>query len=168
MEPKREKQLSVTNFIFCGDEFLFLERHAAASINAGELNGVGGKVNSEEDFISAVIRETKEETGYDITPADIEFCGFIMFEGGYKKDWVNPFFRTQVSHKNIPLGVETREGKLKWIHKDELLTSGHKLVDDLHYIWKDVVAGTHQFFMNVEVGGPELKIIKQSTNRVKR
>lgn len=168
MEPKREKQLAVTNFIYCGDEFLFQERPIGSSMDPGKLNGVGGKVNPHEDFITALIRETKEETGYEIAPEDITFCGFIMFEGGYKKDWVNPFFKTRVTSKLLPIGTETREGKLRWIPKGEVLPHGNKLVDDIHYIWQDVVAGTHQFFMNVEIEGAETKIKVKSSQKLKK
>jgi len=169
MEPKREKQLAVTNFIYCGDQFLFLERPTDADVDPGRLNGVGGKVESHEDFVSAVIRETKEETGYDITTADIEFCGFIMFEGGYKKDWVNPFFKTKVLSKEIPGRAEKEKGKLVWLHKDEVLaTSNYRLIDDLHYIWNDVIAGTHQFFMNVEVEGRETMIRVKTSQKLKK
>ncbi len=167
-EPKREKQLSVTNFIHCGDEYLFLERNMSRAVDPGLLNGVGGKVEPGEDYVSAVIRETKEETGYDITPNDIEFCGFIMFEGGHKKDWVTTFYKISVPHKNIPIGTDINEGKLLWLHKDNVLSHGDKLVDDIHYIWHDVAAGTHQFFMNVEVEGPEFKIRVKSEQRLKK
>ena len=32
------------------------------------MNGVGGKVEPEEDFLPAMVREFKEETGLDSTP----------------------------------------------------------------------------------------------------
>ena len=80
MDPKREKQLAVTNFIYCGDQFLFLERPTDADVDPGRLNGVGGKVESHEDFVSAVIRETKEETGFIVK----SLAGEI---GKYKGTW---------------------------------------------------------------------------------
>lgn len=165
---KREVQASVTNFLYCGDEYLFINRNADRPINAGEMNGIGGKVEPNEDYVSAVIRETEEETGYKVNTNDIQFCGIIVFEGGYKKDWITCFYKIQVPHKNIPLGNEISEGKLLWIHKDKVLNNGHKLVDDINYIFNDVVSGEKQFFMNVEVGGKDLRIIKQSTQKLKR
>lgn len=162
----REVQTSVTNFLYCGDEYLFIQRNADRLINAGEVNGIGGKVDAGEDYVSAAIRETKEETGYEVTRGDVQFCGIIVFEGGYKKDWITCFFKIKVPHKNIPIGNEINEGKLLWIHKNNVLHSGYRLVDDLHYIFTDVVSGKKQFFMNVEVGGKELKIIKESTHKL--
>jgi 8-oxo-dGTP pyrophosphatase MutT (NUDIX family) len=157
---------SVTNFIYCGDEFLFLKRNPDAAINAGELNGIGGKLDPFEDFLSAAIRETKEETGYMIKESDIQFCGIINFEEGYKDKWITCFFKIQVPDKEIPLGNTIREGELLWLHKNNVLNSQYKLVDDLNYIFKAVIAGNELFFMSVEVDQKSGKIIKDSTKKL--
>ena len=62
----RKVQTSVTNFIYCGDEFLMLKRGAHKRIDPNKLNGVGGRVDPGEDMLQTVIRETKEETGIKI------------------------------------------------------------------------------------------------------
>jgi 8-oxo-dGTP pyrophosphatase MutT (NUDIX family) len=164
----RKTQLSVTNFLYYNDEYLFLKRNENAAINAGEINAVGGKVESGEDYISAAIRETEEETGYKVQATDITFCGIIHFEGGYSKDWVTAFFKIQVPHKHIPAGMKINEGELLWIHKDKIFNSGYKLVDDINYIFEDIQDNKNIFFMNVEVGGEELKIIRQKTQKLKQ
>ena len=55
------------------------------------------------------------------------------------------FFKITVPSKHIPLGNETNDGKLLWIHKDKVLDSGYELVDDLNYCFKDVVEGKKTF-----------------------
>jgi 8-oxo-dGTP pyrophosphatase MutT (NUDIX family) len=160
-------QPSVTNFLYCGDEYLFLKRNKHAKINAGEMNGIGGKVEPNENYLEAAIRETEEETGYKVSPDDISFCGLIHFTGGYAKDWITGFFKIKVPHKSIPLGSHIKEGELFWIHKDKVLNNGHTLVDDIQYIFQDIINEKEIFFMAAEVGGNELKILKHSTHKIK-
>jgi len=33
-----------------------------------------------------------------------------------------------------------------WLHKDEVLTSGYELVDDLNYCWDQITEGPWPFF----------------------
>lgn len=165
---KREIVASVTNFLYCGDDYLFLHRNPDAVINADELNGIGGKVESKEDYFSTAIRETEEETGYKVAPKDIRFCGIIIFEGGYAKDWITVFFKIKVPSKKIPLGSKIREGELLWLNKNKVIgNKKYKLVDDVNYIFQDIVSEKNQFFMNVEVGGKDLKIIRKTTNLIR-
>jgi 8-oxo-dGTP pyrophosphatase MutT (NUDIX family) len=166
MNNSRKTQLSVTNFLFCGDDYLFQLRSPNSKINAGELNGIGGKLEPSEDYVTAAIRETEEETGYKIKPSDVQFCGIIKFEGGYAEDWVTCFYKIKVPHKDIPIGNKTREGELLWIHKDEVLDSGYKLVDDLYYCFGDIAIGNSLFFITAEVGGQDLSIVNASVHRL--
>lgn len=151
----RQVQTSVTNFIFHGDEYLFLKRKDNKRIDPGRLNGIGGRVDPGEDYLAAAIRETKEETGYDISADKIQFCGVVKLEGGYKEDWVMCFFKIKVDTKKIPHGFETEDGKLIWIHKDKVLDSEYELVDDLYYCFKDVIEGKEIFFINAKLGDDE-------------
>lgn len=152
---KRQVQTSVTNFIFHGDEYLFLKRNENKRIDPGRLNGIGGRVEPGEDYLSAAIRETVEETGYVISTDDIQFCGVVKLEGGYKEDWVMCFFKIKVADKKIPHGNMTEDGKLMWIQKDAVLDSKFELVDDLYYCFKDVVVGDSIFFVNAKLGDDE-------------
>ena len=151
----RSVQTAVTNFLFCGDYYLFLHRDSNKRVDPGRLNGIGGRVESEENFLDAVIRETKEETGYKVNPKDIRFTGVVRLEGGYKEDWIVAMFKTVVSSKDVPHGMETKDGKLVWIHKDKVLDSDYELVDDLNYCFQEVIKGDSIFFMNGQVGDDE-------------
>ncbi len=150
MNPRKVK-LSVTNFIFCGDEWLFLDRNMDKKIDPGMKNGVGGKVENGENYLEAVIRETKEETGYDITPENIQLAGVVHLEGGYDDDWVMCFFRTEVKSKDIPMGNVTDDGELVWVTTDQALNADINLVDDVKTCIGEIISGTSTFFMNATI-----------------
>ena len=149
---KRKVQTSVTLFLYCGEEYLFLKRNSRKRVDPGRLNGVGGRTEPGENYLAAAIRETREETGYEVEEKDMNLCGIVRLEGGYNEDWIMCFFKVCVPTKQVPNCMETEDGTLLWIHKDEVLDSGHELVDDLNYCFKDIVAGERIFFMNAAVG----------------
>lgn len=163
----RKTQLSVTNFLHCGDEYLFILRDSNRKIDGGKLNGIGGKLEKGENYLSAAIRETKEETGFVIESKDIELSGIVHLHGGYEDDWTMCFFKIAVPTKEVPGGMEIPEGKLLWLPKDKVLTSNHELVDDLHYTWKKIVSGDSIFFMDATVNGEE-KIDKYSLSQLSK
>lgn len=144
----RKVQTSVTNFIHCGDEYLFIHRGDHKWIDANKLNGVGGRVEPGENYLDAAIREIDEETGYKVNPENIQLSGVVKLEEGYKEDWVICFFKVEVPTKQIPLGNHTEDGELVWIHKDKVLDSEYELVDDLNYCFKDIIDGKQIFFIN--------------------
>jgi 8-oxo-dGTP diphosphatase len=143
---RRYVQTSVTLFLHCGDDYLFLKRSPDKRVDANRLNGVGGRVEPGEDYLSAAMRECIEETGYKPDYSDFEFSGVVKVEGGYDEDWVMCFFKIAVPDKYIPIGHDTEDGELMWLHKDEVLTSGYELVDDLNYCFEDIVKGDRQIF----------------------
>lgn len=151
----RKVQTSVTCFLYCGDEYLFLKRKPTKRIDPNKLNGIGGRVEPKEDYLAAAIRETEEETGYVVKPEDCQLCTIGKIEGGYEEDWVMCFFRIQVPHKVIPLGTETEDGTLMWIHKDKVFDTEHELLDDLNYVFKDMIQGDNIVFFNAQVNKQE-------------
>jgi 8-oxo-dGTP diphosphatase len=165
--PQRKVQTSVTNFLHCENEYLFLKRHPSKPIDPGKLNGIGGKVEPGEDYGTAAIRETFEETGYVISEKDLQLAGIVRLEGGYGDDWIMSFFTIAVTDKTIPLGTETADGEFFWIPANKVLTSGYELVDDLYYCFEDVTRGTHIFFMSATVG-KDLKIKHTRITRLPR
>ncbi len=151
----RKVQTSVTNFIYCGEEYLFLHRNGNKRVDANRLNGIGGRVDGNENYLEACLRETREETGYEVKSDEVRFCGVVRLEGGYSEDWVMCFFKIEVPDKRVPKGLETEDGKLMWLHKDKVLDSDYELVDDLYYCFKDVVEGKSVFFMNCQIDEKE-------------
>ncbi|OGH10491.1 MAG: hypothetical protein A2857_00795 [Candidatus Levybacteria bacterium RIFCSPHIGHO2_01_FULL_36_15] len=162
----RKVQTSVTNFLYCGNHYLFVHRDSHKWIDANRLNGIGGRVEPGENYLNAAIRETEEETGYKVTPSDIKLSGVIKLEGGYREDWVMCFFKIEVSHKNIPRGNKTEDGDLIWIHKNKVLKSGYELVDDLNYCFKDIVLGKELFFITAQLNDQQ-KIYKTNIAKLK-
>ncbi len=151
----RNVQTSVTNFLYCGDHYLFLKRAPHKRVDPNRLNGIGGRVEPGEDYLSAAIRETEEETGYTVMADDIRLAGVVRLEGGYSEDWIMCFFKIRVPDMKIPKGNTDDDGKLIWLHKDEVLDSGHEMVDDLKYCFKDIVEGKTVFFMNAQLNDQE-------------
>ena len=142
---------SVTNFLYCEDQYLFLHRAADKKTDPNRLNGIGGKLEHGENYLEAAIRETKEETGYIVTPEDVQLSGVVRLQGGYPEDWIMCFFKIHVADRTVPIGMNTVDGTLMWIHKDEVLKSRYELVDDLHYCFDEIVAGKSVFFMNAQL-----------------
>jgi 8-oxo-dGTP diphosphatase len=165
MTSERKIQLSVTNFLYHKDEFLFLKRNDSKQVDPGRMNGVGGKVEMGENYLDAAIRETLEETGYSVAPEDIELAGVVKLEGGYEVDWAMCFFKIKVPSKDIPKGSKTEDGELIWLHKDKVLDSEYKLVDDLTYCFKDIVEGNSIFFMTAKLNDSQ-KIYETSISKL--
>ncbi len=157
MEDKyiRKVQTSVTNFIYCGDEFLMLKRGAHKRIDPNRLNGVGGRIDPGEDMLQAVIRETEEETGIRVAHSQITFRGLLKLEGGYEEDWIVGIFLIEVPDKTIPIGNHTDDGELMWIHKDKVLDSEYELIDDLKYYFKQLIDSRDLLFMNAQMDNQE-------------
>ena len=164
---QRKVQTSVTNFIHCGDQYLMLLRNPNKRIDPNRLNGVGGRVEPGENYLDAAIRETEEETGYKVAPEDVTLAGVVKLEGGYSEDWVICFFKIRVHSKQIPIGHETEDGKLVWLHKDKVLGSDHELVDDLNYLFKDVMGGDSIFFATAKLN-EQHKVYDMSISKLPR
>lgn len=144
---KRTTQTSVTNFLKYKNRYLFVKRAADKKVDANRLNGIGGKTEPGEDFLSCAIRETEEETGYQVCKSDCQLMGVVKLEGGYEEDWVVCFFEIEVKTDQIPLGFKSNEGEFMWLTPVEALNSGHELVDDLHYSLPLFEKGQFPFFM---------------------
>lgn len=157
---------SVTCFLRCGDEFLFIHRTLKGNdTDANRLNGVGGKLETGEDFLAAAIRETEEETGYEVEAQDCKLAGVVNLEGGYSEDWVMCFFVIAVPTKEIPIGNWNAEGELIWLHKDSVLDSKYELVDDLNYLWPKI-AGQRKVFFASSIVNQQEKIEKISISEL--
>ncbi|OGJ38902.1 MAG: hypothetical protein A2383_02800 [Candidatus Pacebacteria bacterium RIFOXYB1_FULL_39_46] len=148
---------SVTNFVHCGDDYLFIHRTKKTDykVDSGRLNGIGGKLEPNENFLQAAIRETKEETGLVVEAKDIKLAGIVRMQGGYEQDWLMCFFKISVPDKSIPAGMENPEGQLVWLPKDQVLKSDFELVDDLNYCFTDITEERIPFFVHAEMNEDE-------------
>lgn len=144
---KRQIELSVTCFLHHKEDYLFLHRKLNKRTDPGKLNGVGGRLEPGENYVQAAIREIKEETGYEVDESKIKLTSVVKLEEGDHVDWVMCFFKAEVNSKTIPIGTETDDGRLIWIHKDKVLDSDYTLVDDIYYTFKGIVEEKDITFM---------------------
>jgi 8-oxo-dGTP pyrophosphatase MutT (NUDIX family) len=164
----RETKKSVTCFLQCGDQYLFVHRTKKLhAVDADRLNGIGGKLESGENYLAAALRETQEETGYVVGEADCRLAGVVSLSGGYAQDWVICFFVITVPTTEIPIGVSNDEGALLWLHKDAVLTAPYELVDDINYLWERIAKNEPPFFAHSIVNESE-KIESISISQLKK
>lgn len=77
----------------------------------------GGHIEEGESIIDSTIREVREETG--LLVSDLELCGIVYwFHEETKEKYMVFSYRT--SSFSGELVEETEEGKLSWVHRDEL------------------------------------------------
>lgn len=67
-------------YIECNGKYLLLHRTKKAhDINEGKWVGIGGHFEEGESALSCAIREIKEETSLDVSPADMCYCAVVTF-----------------------------------------------------------------------------------------
>lgn len=148
-------QPSVTIFLHHKDKYLFIEKFYNRKVDSGRINGIGGKVKRDEDFLSAVIRETREETGLIVVPKQINFCGFLNTMDGYPDDWFVGFFRIEVESFDLPCANKCSEGILKWLTPQELKQEKAVFVDDLYYLFPKYIENDRFFFAHAKLNNLE-------------
>lgn len=97
------------------------------------LNGVGGHIERNEDFLSATLREVHEETG--LTVAQPRLAGIVHIDSGAEVGIVMAVWTAEASNQNI---VSSVEGALEWHSAAQLPTSD--LVDDLAILLPKVLS----------------------------
>jgi 8-oxo-dGTP pyrophosphatase MutT (NUDIX family) len=155
---------SVTAFVHCDDHYLFIHRTKKGNaVDFGRLNGVGGKLEPGENYLDCCIREVVEETGYQLQSADCSLAVVATLSGGYEDDWVMCFFSCQVATTTVPKGMINSEGELLWLPANQVLKSGYELVDDLNYLWDDIVAQSGTIFFSAQLDEHQ-KIVSYTKN----
>jgi len=96
------------------NQFLLLKR--ANEPNIGKYVPVGGKLEPHESAYQAVLRETLEETGIQLTNA--KFCGILTETSPVKYNWISYIYLAEIPYQPAPF---CDEGILEWIAIDDLL-----------------------------------------------
>ncbi len=102
------------------DRVLMIRRNARADDDHfGKVNGLGGKLEADEDIVAGVRRELDEEAG--ITLDELSLRGTITWTnfGPKDEDWMGFIFLVTAWTGSPPAANE--EGSLEWIPRERLL-----------------------------------------------
>ena len=103
-----------------GRQVLLLHRNRRpGDLHFGKFNGLGGKLNREEDVVSGLRREIREEAGLECEKLTLR--GTISWPGFGKQgeDWFGFIFRVE-EWTGQPY-TENAEGTLEWVGLERLL-----------------------------------------------
>ena len=125
----RKQLATITNMclVYSGDKILVQERNKK---DWPGLTFPGGHVEKGENFIASVIREVKEETG--LTIYDPLLCGMEEYKADNNDErYLMLFYKTDKFEGELK---SSKEGKVFWINKDDMLK--YELSLDLDRIYK--------------------------------
>ena len=125
----RKQLATITNMclVYSGDKILVQERNKK---DWPGLTFPGGHVEKGENFIASVIREVKEDTG--LTIYDPLLCGMEEYKADNNDArYLMLFYKTDKFEGELK---SSKEGKVFWINKDDLLK--YELSLDLDRIYK--------------------------------
>lgn len=98
---------------------LMVHRNARADDeHLGKYNGLGGKLEADEDVMAGMIREIREEAGIECTALSLR--GTVSWPGFGKngEDWLGFIFLI-TAFKGQPY-AENPEGPLQWVAREDL------------------------------------------------
>lgn len=121
-------------FLLRGNEVLML--HRSYPPNQGLWNGVGGKIEADEQPLESCVREVKEETGYDLK--EMNFAGVLTWEG-YETPPGGLYLFTAQAPKLEPHG--NSEGELCWKQR-EWVCSADEVVSNIHVFGPIIFSGS--------------------------
>ena len=114
--------LATLGYVFSPDgaKVLMVHRNRRLSdAHFGKYNGLGGKLNADEDVVACVRREVREESGLEcealVLRGTVSWPGF----GKHGEDWFGFIFRVE-RWRGRPL-PDNPEGTLEWVPVDRLL-----------------------------------------------
>lgn len=87
----------------------------------GKINGLGGKVEPDEDIVSSLRRELLEEAAIEVTSLSLRGTVTWTNFGPKREQWLGFVFLVDGWTGQIP--EENEEGSLEWIDLDRLLAA---------------------------------------------
>jgi 8-oxo-dGTP diphosphatase len=115
--------LATLGYIFSPDRkrVLLIHRNARPEdAHFGKYNGLGGKLEANEDVVTGFRREIREEAG--VSCDELHLAGTISWPGFGKggEDWFGFIFRV-TGFSGTPF-THNHEGKLEWVSVGEVLS----------------------------------------------
>lgn len=104
-----------------GSQVLMIHRNARpGDLHLGKYNGLGGKLERDEDIAACMRREIAEEAGVEVT--SMQLRGTLSWPGFGKhgEDWLGFIFLID-GFTGTPL-QSNPEGSLEWVARDQLHT----------------------------------------------
>ena len=133
--------------------------------NKDKWIGIGGKFENGESPEDCAIREVREETGLEIAPADLEYCGIVTFvdksetpvvecpvpERSRRAGCIETTSNCYTEFMHVfrarkftgALKTDCPEGELEWVLFAKLKEIPHWQADEIFY---DFLAENHPFF----------------------
>ena len=102
------------------DQVLIIRRNARLDDDHyGKVNGLGGKVEVDEDIVSSARREIHEEAGLDAI--DVQMRGTVTFSdfGPNREQWL--VFVFLVTDWSGDCATSNNEGSLEWVDRSLLI-----------------------------------------------
>ncbi len=115
----KKSRMSTLCYIEKDDKYLMLHRVVKKNdINHDKWIGVGGHFEDAESPEECLVREVKEETGYELK--EYSFRGIVTFVYGNKGDEIVEYMHLFTADKFEGEEINCNEGILKWIPKNEI------------------------------------------------
>lgn len=97
---------------------LMVRRSRDGDIHQGKYNGLGGKLEPDEDVVTCMVRELREEAGIEAT--SLRLRGTISWPGfgGGGEDWFGFVFVIDAFTGTVP--GRNDDGPLEWVALDRL------------------------------------------------
>lgn len=115
----RKMKLCTLCYIERDDKYLMLHRVSKKNdINKDKWIGVGGHFEDLESPDECLIREVREETGYELK--DFDFRGIVTFVYGKKDEEFIEYMHLFVGRNVVGEPMECNEGVLRWVDKKEV------------------------------------------------
>lgn len=97
---------------------LMVRRSRDGDVHQGKYNGLGGKLEPDEDVVTCLVRELREEAGIEATSLSLR--GTISWPGFGKngEDWFGFIFVVDAFTGEVP--ARNSDGPLEWVELDRL------------------------------------------------
>ena len=97
---------------------LMVRRSRDSDLHQGKYNGLGGKLEPDEDVVTCMVRELREEAGIEVTA--LRLRGTLSWPGFGKdgEDWFGFVFVVDSFTGTVP--DHSDDGPLEWVELDRL------------------------------------------------